>query len=278
MKATRKLIPALALLLISAVLLSTATYAWFTTNSRVTATMNVKVQAPLNLEIAPSNAAGNAAGTWQIGSLDLTDAEVSSLIPVSSNDGITFAKCITNTQTTISAFTPSGANAIPTNGSVAFDAPGTDDVYKVTKDLWLRSFAHDATVTLNFTVGEEAETKSNMEASVRIAVYKDSVADGNLIKVLYPKIKDVGTTVNSDTANYIKPNSDSTGYECVATTNMANECTFDLTAGETGTHYIFVLWIEGNDANTVHINWVDTPYNITLNFSAQEKVTTPTEP
>ena len=37
MKATRKLIPAIAMLLISAVMMSTATFAWFSTNSTVTA-------------------------------------------------------------------------------------------------------------------------------------------------------------------------------------------------------------------------------------------------
>ena len=51
MKATRKLIPAIALLLVSAVLLSTASYAWFTTNKIVTASMNVSVTAPQNLQI-----------------------------------------------------------------------------------------------------------------------------------------------------------------------------------------------------------------------------------
>ncbi len=37
MKATRKLIPAIAMLLISAVMMSTATFAWFSTNSQVSA-------------------------------------------------------------------------------------------------------------------------------------------------------------------------------------------------------------------------------------------------
>ena len=37
MKATRKLIPAIAMLLISAVMMSTATFAWFSTNTSVTA-------------------------------------------------------------------------------------------------------------------------------------------------------------------------------------------------------------------------------------------------
>ena len=44
MKATRKLIPAIAMLLISAVMMSTATFAWFSTNAQVSAT-GLKISA-----------------------------------------------------------------------------------------------------------------------------------------------------------------------------------------------------------------------------------------
>ena len=53
MKNTRKLIPALAMLIVSAVLLSTASFAWFTTNKEVTASsMEVKATTGANLYIA----------------------------------------------------------------------------------------------------------------------------------------------------------------------------------------------------------------------------------
>ena len=46
MKTTRKILPALVMLLVSAIMLSTASYAWFASNSTVTATgMSVKVKA-----------------------------------------------------------------------------------------------------------------------------------------------------------------------------------------------------------------------------------------
>ena len=46
MKTTRKILPALAMLLVSAIMLSTASYAWFASNSKVTANdMHVKVKA-----------------------------------------------------------------------------------------------------------------------------------------------------------------------------------------------------------------------------------------
>ena len=53
MKKFKKLIPALALLLVSAVLMSTASYAWFSMNNKVTVTgMEVKTQVSSNLLIA----------------------------------------------------------------------------------------------------------------------------------------------------------------------------------------------------------------------------------
>ena len=56
MKKFKKLIPALALLLVSAVLMSTASYAWFSMNNKVTVTgMEVTTKVSSNLLIAPAN-------------------------------------------------------------------------------------------------------------------------------------------------------------------------------------------------------------------------------
>lgn len=83
MKATRKLIPALAMLLISAVVMSSASFAWFTMSRQVTAQgMNVSVTAPNNLLIKKT------------GDADTTYAEINTqqatnivLVPASSNTG-----------------------------------------------------------------------------------------------------------------------------------------------------------------------------------------------
>ena len=62
-KATRKLIPALAMLLISAVLMSTASFAWFSMNKTVTATgMSVTAKADQTFLVI-SNQAGQSTNT-----------------------------------------------------------------------------------------------------------------------------------------------------------------------------------------------------------------------
>ena len=97
MKATRKLIPAFAMLLIAAVMMSTATFAWFSTNSQVTAdgfhitakadsafivihtdadqvdnklTKATVSGATKTLPPAKATVVSNAAPTWQTGTAD----------------------------------------------------------------------------------------------------------------------------------------------------------------------------------------------------------------
>ena len=94
MKTTRKILPALAMLLVSAIMLSTASYAWFASNSQVEATgMHVKVKANnYYLEIAkpattPSfsssveltNTLGDGSGWIELITPEFTDNDPSTL-------------------------------------------------------------------------------------------------------------------------------------------------------------------------------------------------------
>ena len=105
MKATRKLIPAIVMLLVSAIVLSTASYAWFSMNTTVSATgMTVNATSAASLVI--SNAAPTTATTtttvnlsstaktltpathnWTIGTATGL-AYVSNLVDVNVNDGM----------------------------------------------------------------------------------------------------------------------------------------------------------------------------------------------
>ncbi len=85
MKTTRKILPALVMLLVSAIMLSTASYAWFASNSQVKASnMHVKVKANTKfLEIALDAGATdygagvtfNDAGLPEIGGYELVHAK-----------------------------------------------------------------------------------------------------------------------------------------------------------------------------------------------------------
>ena len=62
MKATRKLVPAFAMLLIAAVMMSTATFAWFSTNASVTATGMTVTAESSNTFLVISNDSSAIAG------------------------------------------------------------------------------------------------------------------------------------------------------------------------------------------------------------------------
>ena len=95
-KNARKLIPAVAMLLVSASMLSTASYAWFSMNNKVTANgMKVDIVAPGSIEISntiESNevkfTSGNAQVTINKYDSAVTEGEsIANLAAVSSVDG-----------------------------------------------------------------------------------------------------------------------------------------------------------------------------------------------
>lgn len=84
-KTKRKLIPALGMLAISATMLVTSTYAWFTMNKEVTVTnMNVKVKTSSNILISPTNQSDATFGD------SLSEELYALLEPVSTINGENF--------------------------------------------------------------------------------------------------------------------------------------------------------------------------------------------
>ena len=87
MKKALKLIPALAMLLVSAILVSTTTYAWFSMNNKVTVTgMQVKTKVNSNLLI-DDVANGHHDSEYVAG---ITQVRKGILEPASTTDGVNF--------------------------------------------------------------------------------------------------------------------------------------------------------------------------------------------
>lgn len=83
MKNFRKLIPAVCMLLLAAVMAGTSTFAWFSMNTTVTAgTMAVSATAPTNLRICKTNSDNDS--DWS-GALSLTDSLIT-MVPVSCDN------------------------------------------------------------------------------------------------------------------------------------------------------------------------------------------------
>ena len=118
MKMTRKLIPALVMLLVSAIMLSTASYAWFATNDTVYANdMSVTARSTARfLEISTNSTSGyqsSAAATSKSKTVDLVHAKITDNTNISWYLGISDAadnKGTTNTTPLVGGIGADGGN------------------------------------------------------------------------------------------------------------------------------------------------------------------------
>ena len=105
MKKTLKLIPAIVMLLVSAILVSTSTYAWFSMNNRVTVSgMKVETRVSSNLFVRVSAYNGHSENAADYSS-EASTVLSGLLQPISSADGIHF-------------FYVNAADSVSGNGSV----------------------------------------------------------------------------------------------------------------------------------------------------------------
>ena len=246
MKATRKLIPALALLLVSAVLLSTASYAWFTTNTTVEASMAVSVTTPDNPYISKNGS------DW---STEINFADVSALTPASSVDGKNFwvvnqAAGTGSLDGVIDGTTVKidgtnvlrGTTAIGTLSKVAVTDGKLDPKYVQTTEFYLRAANNVAAGELKATVTLDLANAGIKSAygALRVAI----IMDGQ-----YFFFSDTAET-NTEAIT-----ADGKGVAAMSgTINVqGNQITLsNVSLAGTVTETVTVLvWFEGNDAECV---------------------------
>lgn len=271
MKATRKLIPALALLLVSAVLLSTASYAWFTTNTVVKADMTVGVTTPQNLQISKES-----TNTW-VQAIEWENTK--SLQPVSSIDGITFID-----------WTPaSGTNSVSLNGIIAdgkatisgnavqYDGKnaGTLSTLDMTDEdaytgkvyaceMQLRSTINTA---IKASVAYDTNAAGNIYSSIRVAI---KLGDQTLVFAPDARTGELAIKQVVTTTGEGDNQTTTVSYTTDAATLIAAEGTFTkaLTAGNAENVLVYI-WYEGNDSTCVAENVkTGNSLGITISFQA----------
>ena len=266
MKATRKLIPAIALLLVSAVLLSTASYAWFTTNKIVTASMNVSVTAPQNLQISTN------ATDW-FNAVDLKDADVTHLTPVSSMDGKTFVlvkglqlandrALIADDLANIGEGKALGGSISTVSGPSAEISGSAKEYYYLVKEFQLRATkavtAGDLVLDLDITGADG--TQKAYEPAMRVAIFALDAIGGNIIDTVY---------MSDGSCNAIVPKD--SGYDISADTAYTPVEYEEALEAAQIVYYRVVIWVEGNDAACISANVDAAPaVNVTLTFEIDE--------
>ena len=278
----KKLIPALCMLLIAAVMLGTSTYAWFSMNTTVTATgMSVTATTPVNLLISATE-----AGTYANTASADESFGTAKLYPASSNDAKVF-NAIMNSGNYIN----SGNGGAAENGVTKFQKTsnqadsgvvamsGAANGYWVTYDFWVKLSEHqDAAEKVylsdlhvaqtyvpaaNHTVTAEEENLyySDIDCTTAVAV------DGTLTSGETYYMKGItravrvallqGTASGTLKAIYAKTGA-TTPVNAVTQSFAADDTAFTGTTTSTTalTSYSYV------QANSVDVN--DTPVQLTL--------------
>ena len=255
MKKFKKIIPALCMLLVSAVLLGSSTYAWFSLNNKVTVTgMQVSTKVDNNLLIASSDEGTAKAAESTFGNA-LNQSVKGELQPASTVDGVNFF--YTNEA-------KADGDAIKDSYSAVSDNKitiGTKDYQAYAQQTFeLKAINTSATSTVDVKLstlnllynGSEITTD---EKAYRVAVFCQELADG-------------GSTYNAlGTANSIFTIAGATNFttgEAVNSTDTTAAVTYgaafskSVPANSTAYYKITVrMWLEGEDTtcnNTMFMN------------------------
>ena len=232
----KKLIPALALLLVSAVMLGTSSFAWFSMNTSVTATgMSVTATAPTSLLISTTSATAGFGSTVALSS----DTSVAgSVVPVTdthSGTTYTFYKLTSAAQATVNengALTGAAASAEVTEND--YYTATSVDYFK--DSVWLKLEGATGTKQLKVSAAYTADPDQLVKTAMHILFVNP--ADGTIAL-------DYDMT-NESTAS-----------------NLAI-----LTAGAAATAYDIYYFLDGADAECKNVNLTaNTAMSVTLTFT-----------
>ena len=269
-KLNRKLIPAFAMLLLSAVLMSTASFAWFSSNAKVTASgMKVTATAPAALWISTDGSAWNT-------SISLTNNPAAAIAPVTTD----------STQATVANWNKwnfySLNQAMPTGEK---DGEGKDIVHNVYSDVIangsvsgqdLTQFPADANDTSKALVldttnyykgtfflyleGKDAQT---MQVAVKAKVNTASTKiDAELLKCMRIALVAQGATAPV----IFEPQSYGTDAWAATADSLTAPLLATITANTAQALYLYI-WFEGTDEQCKNANSVNsTEWAIDLAF------------
>lgn len=250
MKNFRKLIPAVCMLLLAAVMAGTSTFAWFSMNTTVTAgTMAVSATAPTNLRICKTNSDNDS--DWS-GALSLTDS-LNTMEPVScdnTNSALAFYKVKAN-----------GDKIDYNNGAYKEDTTfeaATANTHYYTTSFWIKAVGADASdLKLSTIKMNEGGGKKELDKALRVMV----VCGEN--KFIYEPVTGAATTYKAvKSLNTEKP---VLGDDIVV--SNADSVLAD-TVTKTAVQVTIYIWYEGQDPACKSANTVDMAgTTFTLSFT-----------
>lgn len=281
----KKLVPAAGMLAISATMLATSTYAWFTMNKEVTVTgmtMNTKVSE--NLLIADDTIGSTAVKGDQYFNNSLVQLVDGLIEPVSTVNGKDFFYTAgTNVQgngavlnKTWSAYDPSSTGAFASEyaltGADASAAKGYVDYVYQLKAINGSTASEIRLTGLNVTYGG---TNDNSQKATRVAVFAENLgyktgSDSSTIVASKGNFTDAAVVLKaiytpSGSNNFsIAEGTDATKADAVDSTTTRADVTYNekfvLPVGTNQTQYYKILvrvWLEGEDTTCNNTTFMD---------------------
>ncbi|MDD3360720.1 MAG: hypothetical protein PHW34_03515 [Hespellia sp.] len=250
----KQLMAAIAMVMVAAVALTSATYAWFVNNSKVTATGgDYKAETADYLLISKTGAVNTFGTTIALG------------------EALTNMKCVSTADATFGKFyqvDQADTGAWANNNAQKFKA-ATEGTEYFTSDFWLKSTVASQQVYMDITDIAEtvAEGKMPIKESVYVGFGKVSEDAVNMVKIYQidngksQTVYNTGSDFTAETGVYstkgITSIDSSTKAATAGDLTVANGTTFGLTnqvfdtmssTAETATQYRVFVWIEGTDA------------------------------
>ena len=274
----KKLIPALALLLVSAVLLATSSFAWFSMNKEVTVTgMTVTTKVDSNLFVTASTAGTSKSADSAFGSY-ADQVVVGKLQPSSSIDAVTFYH--TSNADAIGR-KESGVYNLVTGNTIASEYQAYVDYVVELKAVNTEAATSYIKInTLNLTYNNAAITT---EKAYRVGIFVQAqngenayAAQGATADAIYrmtgatyftndPTDKAVTTDDAVET-----PTATSTTLAAVTNLDASLATAMPVSAGATGYYKVTVrLWLEGEDTtcNNTTFKTLNGDWKLQLGFS-----------
>ena len=246
----KKLIPSIILLLISAILLSTASFAWFSMNTTVTVTgMEVQATTPKNLLI-------KGASDSDFSEIGTSDSVIKELLPVSVN-------CPSNESLSSKTFyklkTADGVDytsGVMTSGVTELQAAVANTDYRssvfIIRVDGKAGDKFDHLYVSNITVTDTSDNASSSEISKAVRV---GITDGTTTYIFAPLS---GEYIDSKSVSAYTAEGKVTTFTAQALTSVGL-ATADFGVINQGTDrtYTVFIWYEGNDVNCTSPNGVN---------------------
>lgn len=239
----KKIIPSICMLLVTAVLMGTSTYAWFSMNREVKATgMQVSAVTSSNLVISKTNEGAVTA----VNKFDISYTTKTALTPASSVNGKAFFSAKGEA-------TAPDQSALKENKYDSVTAPTVSGkTYYVTETFYIgingvEDLKNKIDVTVNMTskdaAGEDKTgTNANIYKALRFAVYYDTndaiIFSGNAEATSDQAVSSVETTTGAGTKSTVT--FAKTGTNSIPSlTELTHNQWYKITV---------VIWLEGEDA------------------------------